>query len=385
MNSTTQKWLIPTIVVVLIVVGIGWLIVRNLSGGDTNIHQTLRVLAILPMTGPGASLGEYLKCGLEMGKEDVEHRFGDNLAIELNIVDSKNQPREGVSALQQALALRKPHAIICAMSSVSSAVVPIVEDQDITTIVTTTAMAGLPQDTRNIVRVYPTSENFVTPVASEIMKRYKRVAILYVHDDFGDSNQRVMVSLLKNAGVTVTASEPYELGEREFRPLLGKLLNESPEALFVTGYGPAYITIIRQIRERNRSLPLFTEIGFANPDVLEALGSDADGIVFDGTEIELEEPQTETAKAFTRRYEERFDKKPYQIAGFARDSLVMLAETSMLSDNFQSPSKQGLISLSPFSGVMGKIVLDQSGECDVQLELMERVDGVNQRLTGSDN
>jgi len=217
------------------------------------------------------------------------------------------------------------------------------------------------------------------------VKRHKRVSILYVHDDFGDSNQRVMVSLLKSTGVTVTASEPYELGEREFRPLLGKLLNESPGALFVTGYGPAYIAIIRQIRERNRSLPLYTEIGFANPDVLEALRSDADGIIFDGTELELEEPQTETAKAFTRLYEERFNKKPYQVAGFARDSLVMLAEASMSSGSFQAPSKESLTALSPFSGVMGKIVLDESGECSVQLELMERVDGVNRRLTGSDN
>lgn len=382
MNVKTRRWAIAVTIAAALVIVAGWAILQRASNAGTGDQHRLRVLAILPMTGPGASLGEFLKNGLELGQEDVERRFGGTLKVELTVVDSKNQPREGVNALQQALALSRPDAIVCAMSSVSSAVAPIVDQRGLPCIVTTTAMAGLPQDNASIVRVYPTSEDFVAPIAAEIARLHKRVSILYVHDDFGDSNQRIMTALLKDAGVAVAASEPYELTEKDFRALVNKVLRGGPEAVFVTGYGPAFISIIRQVRELNRSLPVYTEIGFANPAVLDALGADAEGVVFNGTDLELDESETEQAQQFVRRYQERFGKRPYQVAGFARDSLVMLAEAGMTTGRFEPPTKQRLIALSPFDGVMGQITLDEAGECRVQLQLMERVEGANRRRPG---
>jgi len=386
MIRPTSRIVVGVVCVVAVLTLVLWFAFRP-DRGPSDGSPRLRITAVLPMTGPGASLGEYLKNGLELGKEDAEQRFGGKLKIEIEILDSKNLPREGVVALQSALARGRPDAVISAMSSVSHAIVPVVEEQSIATIVTTTAMANLPQGTKQVVRVYPTSEDFVAPMAKAMAAKFDRVAVLYINDDFGDSNQRIFSSMVTAAGKQVVTSEPFEPTEKDFRALLAKVLASPPQAVFVTGYGPAYISVIRQIRELNRDLPLYTEIGFANPAVLDAIGSDAEGINFDGTDLETSDPQTAPAKSFRDRYRQRFGKDPYQVAGFARDSILLLAEAAMRDGRFQKPSKAAITALSPFDGVMGTIQLDKEGESRVRLDLMQRVNGRNMRVpeAGSTN
>ena len=69
-----------------------------------------------------------------------------------------------------------------------------------------------------------------------------------------------------------------------------------------------------------------------------------------------------------------------QVAGFAHDAIMMLAEAAMTKNDLQPPTKPGIVALSPFQGVMGEIRLDAQGESRVRLELMERVGGANRRL-----
>ena len=345
------------------------------SESPPDTKGNLHIVALAPLTGPGASLGEYLRNGIELANEEVTNRYPGKIEITVELLDSKNQPTEGVSALQAALAQKRPDAIISAMSSVTKAVAPIVEREGILTIATTTALTDLPKGTKTVVRVYPTSDDFVRPIAAEMAKRFDRVAVLYVHDDFGDSNQRLFNEIIKSAGKQVTGSEPFELAQADSRTIIARLLATTPQAVFVTGYGPAFVAVFKQLKEARADLPIYTEIGFANPAILTALGQDADGIVFDGTEMELSDPKDQKIAAFQKQYRTRFGKEPYQVAGFAYDSILLLADGAMKSGSFAKPDKKAVISVSPFQGAMGTIHFDAEGECRVPLKLMKREAG----------
>jgi branched-chain amino acid transport system substrate-binding protein len=335
----------------------------------------LRVVALLPMTGPGGSLGEYCNNGIQIAKEEIARRYSEAVRVEVEILDSKSLPREAVTALQSALARHRPDAIISALSSVSSAIVPIAEREGILTVVTTTAMSGLPKATGNVVRVYPTTDDFVEPVARYMAGHYRRVAVLYVHDDFGESNKNSFVRILQNAGDSITAAEPFELTQTDSRTLVARAISATPDAVFVTGYGPAFIAAFKHLREANRDLPLFSEIGFANPVVLEALGEDADGIVFDGTALELEQTSSDAVESFRAAYLARYGRRPYQVAGFAHDSLLAIAEAAFRVGGSRKPDKASVIALSPFKGAMGTIHFDSDGDSRIELRLMVRRGG----------
>jgi branched-chain amino acid transport system substrate-binding protein len=340
----------------------------------------VKVIGLFPLTGPGASLGDYLKNGVQLAKEDAQKKY-PGIDIDIQLIDSKNQPKEGISALQSATTSSAPDVLISGMSSVSKAVVPVVEQKNIPTIVTTTALSNLPQGTKNVIRMYPTSEDFVEPIANHMAKKLDKVAVLYVNDDFGKRNQEVFADIIKKAGKTITVSEPFELAQADSRATIAKVLATNPKAIFVTGYGPSFINIFKQLRESNKTIPIYTEIGFANPAVLTALGTTAEGIIFDGTEMELSEPSTPSVVSFKTSYESKFKGAPYQVAGFAYDSISLIAQAKMKDGGSGKVDKAGMIALSPFQGVMGPITLDTQGESRIKLQLMKRVGNKTVKLS----
>jgi len=354
-----------------------WWVLPVHLGKDGKVGApTLKVAALLPMTGPGASLGEYLHNGVTLAKEELDSKYEGRLKVQIEILDSKNQPREAISALRALIARGRPHAVISGLSSVSSAIKPVVESEKITTVATATALADLLDGTNHIIRVYPTSMNFVSPVVDYIAGRLDRVAIVYVHDDFGASNHDVFRRLTTERGISVVAAEPYELLQPETRSLVAKIIGAKPQAVYIVGYGPAYTRLFTQFREQAPKIELLADIALPNPAVLSALGNAADGIVFNGTAAELTEPDSEAAATFKSRYMKRFGKEPFMVAGFAYDALMMLAEASLVADGtLTAPTKQSLTALSPFKGIMGKITLDEKGENDIPLRLMIRRDG----------
>jgi branched-chain amino acid transport system substrate-binding protein len=339
----------------------------------------VKVIGLFPLTGPGASLGDYLKNGVQLAKEDAQKKY-PGIDLNIQLIDSKNQPKEGISALQSATISSAPDVLISGMSSVSKAVIPVVEQKNIPTIVTTTALSNLPQGTKNVIRMYPTSEDFVEPVANHMAKKLDKIAVLYVNDDFGKRNQEVFINTIKKAGKAITAAEPFELAQPDSRATIAKVLATNPKAIFVTGYGPSFINIFKQLREANKSIPIYTEIGFANPAVLTALGSTAEGIIFDGTEMELSQPSTPAVASFKTSYESKFKVAPYQVAGFAYDSISLIAQAKMKEGGSGKIDKSGMIALSPFQGVMGTITLDSQGESRIKLQLMKRVGGKTVKL-----
>jgi len=341
---------------------------------QAKIPHTLKVVGLFPMTGPGASLGTFLNNGVTLAKEKLEQDYHGKLKIEFEVVDTKNQPKEAISGLHSATARSKPHAVISALSSVSSAIKPVVESEGIFTVATTTALSNLVQGTHNIIRVYPTATNFARPIAHYAKKHFTRTAVLYVHDDFGESVYQAFKQAVSSSQVQIVSANPYELLQKDTRTLIDRILGDKPEAIYVIGYGPAYVNVIKQIRELSPETNVLADISFPNPAVLAALGDAAEGVIFDGTDAELTTPETESATHFRRLYIERFNADPFMVAGFAYDALAVIAQVAMSREQFTSPTKAGAIRLSPFEGIMGTIQLDQDGESNIDLKLMTRVD-----------
>ena len=345
------------------------------SEAPPDAKKILHIVALAPLTGPDATLGEYLRNGIELAKQQAASRYPGKIEITVELLDSKSQPQESVRALQAALVQKRPDVILSAMSSVSKAIVPIAEREDILTIATTTALTDLTRRTKTVLRFYPTSDDVIRPIATHMSAKFDRVAILYARDDLGDNNHLLFGEIIKGAGKQITASELFEPSQVDSRTVIARLLATSPQAVFVTGHGPAFVEVFRQLKEAKADLAIYTEIGFANPSILGALGKDADGIIFDGTEMELTDPQDPEIAGFQKQYRSRFGAAPCQVAGFAHDSILLLTDAAMMSGAFAKPNKRSIIAGSPFQVMMGTIEFDAEGECRVPLEIMKREEG----------
>src|SRR5690625_2671426 len=73
------------------------------AAGDTD-GDTIKIGATLPLTGPSAATGEYVKDGYEYWVEQVNENGGLlGKKVELKIVDDKSDEAEAVSLLQNII------------------------------------------------------------------------------------------------------------------------------------------------------------------------------------------------------------------------------------------------------------------------------------------
>lgn len=353
------------------------------QGGDPKVSE-LNVVAVLPMTGAASSLGAYMSNGVKLGTLSAERQYAGKIKINVTVVDSKSAPKDGVNALRYAMLTKKPDGFLVALSSVSNAVKPIVENERSLTIVTTTSMPGLPQGSSSIIRFYPTSESFVDILADHIEKRCQGVSILYVNDDFGYGNQQLMTQRLKERKKTIAFKDSFELLPRDVNSLIAKAASPSPDCIYLTGYGPGYQSIAKAFRETHPSIHLIADVGFSNPTVLEALGALAEGVAFVGLDVDLDKPSSAEAAAFAKEYIANWNARPYHVAAFAHDAIVALAAARMRapsSDQGVPPlTKKLVVEGSPYTGASGKLTLDANGEIMMKLVLMRRRDGKNEPL-----
>lgn len=342
---------------------------NNAQSGKKNY----RIVVLAPLTGPGASLGTFMKHGIEIARKDIASYSNATFTIE--VLDSKNHPQEGVSVLRQALLKGKPDVLISSQSSVTKAILPIVTKEKIFTVATTTSLSGLPQEGPTLVRVFPNSYDFVAPSVKLVASKYNRIALLYVQDEFGESNRKEAVKILSNMDRQFVRQDAFALLSTDVRETIQRTLSCNPEAIFVTGYGPAFSAVFRQLAVSAPGVPVFTDPGFTNPAVLDLLGEAASGITFLGTLLDYDAPANSLRDAFRNRYVATFDKKSYYlVAGCTYDSILwsaqILAEKGYVA-------KDDWVARAPFEGVIGTIGFNQDGECSISLVTLMNKDGKN--------
>lgn len=338
--------------------------------------QTLRVLALFPMTGPGASLGVYLEQGALLAKDEIEKKHSGKLVVDLQILDSKGRAAEAVSALQAALAQQKPHAIITSLSPVSRAIKPIVEKEGILTLITMTTMQDIARGTKHMARVYANAGDFAAPLAGHTKKHFGKVHVLYMQDEFGQSMYEAYAAALKGSPVTVSAGT-YEMLQKDTRPLVARAVEERPDAVYVIGYGPAYLATIRYLRELAPAMPLLADSTFSDPANRAALGDAAEGAVFSGTENELTQSALQSAVAFKESFSARFNRPAYGPAIFTYDALTLVSDLAWKKGKVVAPTKKDVLKKSPVNGVLGQIRIDKDGESSFAMKLMKVENGQN--------
>lgn len=83
--------------------------------------NTLKIGAILPLTGTGAEDGEFQKHGIELAVSKLNSAGGiQGKKIEVVYEDSKNQAKEGITALNTLISRDKVPVVLSTMSGVSA-------------------------------------------------------------------------------------------------------------------------------------------------------------------------------------------------------------------------------------------------------------------------
>jgi len=215
--------------------------------------------AFLPMTGPGAHIGQAMSRGALTGVDQVNESGGvEGYKIKLIITDFKNvDVNLAVSGVRKMISIDKIAAVLASFSPTTLACQPICEKAHV---VMFNGGAYSPKLVNKpyLHTIRLAQHQMVPPMLDFLWKKnVRKLAAIYVSDPSGIIPVKDYISpLWTKMGGTVVADEPHQSGITEFSPYLARIKAGDPDAIisYTTSESMAYL--VKQAREMGMTCPI---------------------------------------------------------------------------------------------------------------------------------
>lgn len=321
--------------------------------------DTIKIGAILPLTGNSASNGKSMNDGLQLAVDEINKRGGVyGSRFELVVEDSKSDPQAAVAGFNRIESTRQPSCYVSFLSSVGMALAPLAEEKRVVLVGLVTSATDFTKGREWVYRYWPLTPAYIVPLARILQDlKVKKLGILYQNEEFGRDLQQVMAKQFASAGGTVT-SESVELKETGYRSKIAQLMDQ--EAIFVACTGNVLLGALQQLKEAGYQGSILTPGGAANPALFAR--PELDGVYIAAPIIH--NPTYLYAREASNKFEAAY-KKPFdQWAAAGYDFIKLLP--GLLKD--RKVSRQGvrdaLAGGFEYSGVFGHLRV-KPGEHDM--------------------
>ena len=254
--------------------------------------QTVKIGAVVPLTGRYAALGGQVRTGYEIALEQINAGGGvtvggKKLRLELVMLDDESDPTKTVARLETLATQGVVAYLGGAGSDLHGAAASIADKNKIPYLGVAFAFHGIhKQGLRYLFSPFPkspdlTKETFAFLDASiPAPQRPRKVALILERTDWGKEMGSLWESLAKQNNYQVVASGEYAPGAKDFSDLILRAKSASAEAVFTLPSPPDGMTIVKQMKEFDFSPKASVFIRASDPPVWsQNLGKDGDYVL----------------------------------------------------------------------------------------------------------
>lgn len=330
------------------------------------LHQKKEIIkigAIIPITGPGERLGVEAKDGMMLAIDEVNLRNGINgRKIELIIEDSKSNVQESKKAFMSIEKAYKPIFYITALSSISMALAPLAEENQVVQVGLMVATMKFPGENKWSFRFFYTAENEAESIILILQTlKVKRLGIIYLNDEYGIS---VLENIKKgfSAADHIVRSDFFEIGDLNYKAQIEKLKNM--EAIYFVGLVDHIKKAFMQLRELKYNGFILSVGGASDQFVVKM--PEANGVYIPAPFI------YSSIYLYTRevqqKYEEKFNKSFNLAAANGYDCIIFLASLLNNKEISRESIKAALEEGFFYHGVLGTIKV-KPGEHEINFPI----------------
>ena len=348
--------------IIIIVAGLIVYYWGGLQDKLSNNDKMIKIGVIMPLTGPVSEPGTNALRGVELSiaKFNAEHKH----QIQLIVEDSKSNPKDGVSAINKLITVDKVKIVIGdIMSSVVLATAPIAERNKVVLI----SPGASSPDVRNagdyIFRIY-SSDDYDGQVMAEYIfnKLHKtKAAIIIINNDYGIGVKNTFTKRFNAMNGEVVLSEFYAQGQTDFRNIILKIKNSSPEVLYIVGNPTENGNLVKQLKELNVNIPLTGNISFEHESFLTVAKNAFGSVIFSAPFLNIDSDKV-FVKSFVSQYMKNFDNKPDVAASLGYDAANIILTVLVESDFNVTQVKENLYKVKNFDGITGNMTFDANGD-----------------------
>src|SRR5574337_1188790 len=295
--------------------------------------DTIKIGAILAVTGPASNLGAPEARTLQMLVEDINAKGGViGKKLELVLKDSGGSPEKAVSFAKQLIEEQKVFAIIGPSTSGETMAIKNIAEEGKTLLISCAAAEVIVDPlAKYVFKVAPKDSFAATQIFQEMKKmKISGIGVLSSNTGFGKAGKEQLEKLAPQHGIRILASEVYDKSATDLTAEATKLKAKNVQAIVNWSIEPAQSIVIKNARQIGMAVPIFQSHGFANIRYAKAAGAAAEGVIFPASRIVVAEalpdknPQKPVIMAYKKAYEARFNEEVSTFGGHAYDALLLL-------------------------------------------------------------
>jgi len=248
--------------------------------------EPIRVGILTPLTGAGGNDGPRMLKAMQLVFDEVNKAGGVlGRKIETFVEDDQTNPEAAVRAARKLIEVNKVPVIMGTWaSSVTAAVAPVCWESKtfIMTVSGADSISLLPHQ-GFLVRTQPTSKLQATAHANFIADMgHKRVGVIGIQAPFALPTKEHLDSVLKTKGGQVVAHVIYEKDKTTYRSEIDQLMKEKPDFLYLNGYAPDTVVVLRDLYRANVNLPKFCQTYAVPQATLDTMPPEVSEGIFTG-------------------------------------------------------------------------------------------------------
>lgn len=339
------------------------------AGGPASVGKVLKLGAVLPLTGPNASLGVEMSNAAKLAvKQWNEQNKIPGYTLEYLVEDDASDAKQAVSGASRLVSDPAVLGIVAHLNS--GCFLPASSIYNREGVMAITPAATNPaitlQGFNNIGRVCST-DNVQGPAATHFLARkgWKSVAIVHDKTQYGQGLAEVVQKTAQTLNIEVKSFDGVNVGDKDFKAILTKIKGLNAESIYFGGVQEEGAFLVRQMKELGMNLPFVTDDGVFGKDFLDNAGPAAEGTYVSFPSIPID--KIPGAGDFYKAYEAEY-KEPVRTWGpYAFDVATILLESmkKAVEDPSQEPLRAKVVKNArggTFKGVLGDFQFDANGD-----------------------
>ncbi len=355
-------------------------LILGLAAGAAFSADTVRIGALVPLTGAAAADGLSALNSLKIAVDNVNAEGGIlGKRLELIYYDDRADAKEAVALAHKLIGQDRVVAVVGGSYSMPSrAVATIFQEEEIPFVA---AYAVHPDVTK--AGDFCFRNGFLAAVEGKAAAKVatqmlgaKRIALLYSDIDFGRTlSEGFKQYVSKNApGVEIVYDQAYPFPEKDFKPYLSKIKEISPDLIMVNGYYFQTGPILKQAKGMGIKSMILGEEGADSPKLVEIAGpSAAEGFMI-VTNLNRDDERP-VVQNFIREFKGRYGFDPDMVGASAYDGLMIIVDAMNRAGTTDAKKvRDAIAATSNYNGLTGVIKgFDSEGEVvkPVQVQIIK--------------
>jgi branched-chain amino acid transport system substrate-binding protein len=333
------------------------------AAGPGQAQETLKLGALLTLSGPGATWGQGMLHAAQLAAEDVNQQGGLEVAgrrymVKIIPYDDQYRANEAVTAANRLIFEDQVKYIIGPVGSAAAlAIQPITEKQKVILLTLAFTAKALGPNKPFTFRPVVTTGEMAQAQIHWLVKHQgvKKVGGLFPNDETGQQIASDVATAYAKAGAQLAAPEFFERERVDFVPLLTKMFASNVDALELDGNSPTTAgLIVKQARESGFTGLIVRTGGPATQEIVNVAGKAAAQGLYVHTPVDL---ALASLIPYERRYEAGYRQPMNGFSPFFYDATRMLflamQESGTITDTERV--RNALQAIHDYQGVLGSL------------------------------